>query len=162
MRVVFINEKILKRISIIVFVIYILILFVESFLRMGMDTRSERSLYYHHSFSNGETVNMIPFRSISTYLLEAHRFNPDILFYNTIGSALLFLPLGLLLPVVFRKIKHLPQIIFIALLLSSAKEALQLLLHLGLFDIDKIILHTFGYVLGFYVFRLIHSFIVRE
>lgn len=108
----------------------------------------------------GETVNIIPFRSISKYLLEAHRFNPDIVFYNTIGSVLLFLPLGLLLPVIFRKVKHLPQIIFIALFLSLTKEVLQLLLHVGLFDIDKVILNTFGCVLGFLIFKLIRGLIV--
>lgn len=77
------------------------------------------------------------------------------------GNILLFIPLGLLLPVLTSKLNSLKAIILCGFLGSCIIEGLQLLISclLGFnyrsVDVDDIILNTFGAVIGFWLLRLI-------
>ena len=76
------------------------------------------------------------------------------------GNVLLFVPLGVLLPVLNRKFNSLSHILLSGLLGSVAIEGSQLLISLVLgfnyrtFDVDDIILNTLGTVVGFCLLQL--------
>lgn len=68
---------------------------------------------------------------------------------------LLFIPLGIFLPILFSKIINIKRIILICLTIFFIKELLQLLLNVGMFDIDDIILNVVGALLSYIIFKKI-------
>ncbi|WP_213485501.1 VanZ family protein [Thermobacillus xylanilyticus] len=100
-------------------------------------------------------ANFIPFRNTMEYLTGADRYNMSIIIDNTLGNVLIFLPLGFFLPLLFRRYGKLSKIIVDSMVISFAIEALQIGLRIGQFDIDDVILNTFGSVLGFLIFIIV-------
>ena len=70
---------------------------------------------------------------------------------------LLFIPLGIFLPILFSKIINIKRIILICLTIFFIKELLQLLLNVGMFDIDDIILNVVGALLSYIIFKKIFA-----
>lgn len=73
---------------------------------------------------------------------------PWALFYNVVGNIAWFVPLGMALPQVSSRLKHLWQALVIGLLLSCTIEGLQYLFYTGISDIDDIIFNTIGAGVG--------------
>ena len=77
------------------------------------------------------------------------------------GNILLFIPLGILLPVLNRKFDNLSSIFLSGIIGSATVEGLQLLISLILgfnyrtFDVDDIILNTLGAITGYCFLRLL-------
>ncbi|WP_227940242.1 VanZ family protein [Alkalihalobacillus deserti] len=101
----------------------------------------------------GVSHNFVPFATIGTYLFNIHSYNFDTWFYNTFGIVFLFIPIGILIPLLFPKIKNALSIVVI-LLFSLTIESVQYVTQLGVFDVDDIILNTLGGLLGILVFSL--------
>ena len=119
MKVVFVINKSFEKIFNVAFAIYILLLFLVSF--WGISVFSPRI----QADFNGASHNIIPFKTVLTYLLNFHQYNLDTWLFNTVGNILAFLPLGILLPLTFDKIIQLPQVIFISIILSLTIEVTQ-------------------------------------
>jgi glycopeptide antibiotics resistance protein len=151
LKVVYVKTKTFERIVNITFLFYILILFALSFWKFSAFTTKFQADY------SGVSHNIIPFKSVLTYLLNFQHYNFDTWFLNTVGNILLFLPLGILLPLTFNYVKRLPQIIFVSIIISLTIEVTQYITNLGVFDIDKTILNTLGCMLGFYAFNLLSN-----
>ncbi|WP_185147894.1 VanZ family protein [Peribacillus simplex] len=98
--------------------------------------------------------NIVPFHTIETYIFNFQHYNFDTWFYNTFGTILAFIPLGILLPLVFVNLKNITLIV-LSLVVSLIIETIQYVTLLGVFDVDDILLNTFGSVLGFLIFTLI-------
>lgn len=101
--------------------------------------------------------NIIPFRNTITYITGSNRFNPDIIINNTIGNILIFLSLGIFLPILFKKFNTLSKVFVSLIMISFSIEALQFVLQIGQFDIDDIILNTIGGVLGYFLIQTIRD-----
>ncbi|MFF2885998.1 VanZ family protein [Paenibacillus sp. NPDC057967] len=97
-----------------------------------------------------ESGNLVLFREISRSLqsFSSH----DI--YNLLGNVVIFMPLGILLGLMFtRKRMAGIKVLFYAFFLSLCLETAQLLFMIGQFDVDDILLNTGGGVLGFAIYR---------
>jgi glycopeptide antibiotics resistance protein len=127
--------------------LYLFILIMVSF--WGINNSTLRLGNY-----NGVSHNLVPFDTIRIYIFNFHSYNFDTWFYNTFGVLLVFIPLGLLLPVVFVNLRTLRNIIFTSVYVSILIEVLQYIALLGVFDIDDIILNTLGTVLGFWLYKV--------
>lgn len=92
--------------------------------------------------------NFIPFRTILGYLGGEPSWR--IAIDNLLGNILLFIPMGIFLPSLFRTITW-KGIFAVALGFSVALEISQLFV-IGTPDIDDVILNTFGAILGYFVF----------
>ena len=72
---------------------------------------------------------------------------------NTLGNIALFFPLGVMLPLVSKRLRTLKRVLVIALVLSLTIEATQFVLRFvgnpRAVDIDDVILNTLGGCLGF-------------
>lgn len=101
--------------------------------------------------------NIIPFKNILTYLTGSMQFNDDIIINNTLGNIVIFIPLGILLPILFHKFYKFSRVFISLIFISFSLEAQQLILQVGQFDIDNIILNTIGGVLGYFVIVTIPS-----
>jgi glycopeptide antibiotics resistance protein len=94
-------------------------------------------------------VNLEPFQIFRIY---------DTLDKQVVGNFIMLLPLGIYLPLLYRKLRR-PlgffAILFICLFVSIGIELLQLITSYRSTDIDDVILNTLGGCLGFIIYQLI-------
>jgi glycopeptide antibiotics resistance protein len=99
--------------------------------------------------NGGHPPNFIPFKTIVPYLLGYKGWL--IAGINLIGNIVLLIPVGLLLPLLFRNIKG--KTAFTAgFVFSLLIESLQALLNIGVFDIDDVLLNALGVLMGYWAF----------
>lgn len=158
--------KIFKIVNLILFGLYSFfvlnnLLFTRVLWRIFDDSPFNRYFYYAEdsSFFDIDTwiwnSNVIPFKNIFGYIMGIDRYNLDIIIHNTIGNILIFVPLGIFLPILFKKYKTFSRVFVSAMLFSTAIELLQFFLQIGQFDIDDIILNTMGSALGYSIIKMI-------
>ena len=70
---------------------------------------------------------------------------------NLLGNVLLFTPMGMLLPIVFKRCNSLLKSVIIGTVISILIETVQFFLGRSA-DIDDVILNAFGTALGFAVY----------
>ena len=92
-------------------------------------------------------ANWIPFKTIVPYLLGSGGWLIGGM--NIIGNIILLVPFGFLIPFVFTKINW-KQIIVVSILCSFIIEGIQAILHIGIFDIDDVILNAIGIMIGYW------------
>lgn len=95
--------------------------------------------------------NFIPFKTIWPYLTGFKGWL--IAGINLIGNIILLVPFGFLLPFVIRNMNWKQAIVW-AVVSGTVIEVMQVVMHVGIFDIDDIILNAFGSMIGFWFFLL--------
>lgn len=105
-------------------------------------------------------INLIPFRTIRTYFavfLGDSHFE-DSLWYaahvNLMGNIVMFVPLGLLLPVLFEKQRSFRRFLLTAAGAVALAELLQFLTRRGFMDVDDLLLNTLGASAGWGLWKL--------
>jgi len=119
-----------------VFIFYIIIFLALLF----MNRRSFRS------------VNMIPFRTIVSYLSGDDIVLSSFALSNVLGNIVLFIPLGVYLTLFNRDKRLYRNVLWIALI-SLAAEVIQYIFKIGASDIDDVILNILGGFLGIAAYR---------
>lgn len=94
-------------------------------------------------------ANLVPFKTILPYLMGEKGF--VIAFINIAGNIVLLIPLGLLVSFIFRNITW-KKMLLLSLVVGFTIEGLQVLLHVGIFDIDDVILNGLGVMVGYWLF----------
>lgn len=97
-----------------------------------------------------ESGNLVLFQEVSRSLQSFSGHD----MYNLLGNVAIFMPLGILLGLMFTR-KRLAgiRVWFCSFFLSLCLESAQLLFMIGQFDVDDILLNTLGGILGFAVYR---------
>lgn len=113
---------------------------------------------HYRSVSKIIKYNLIPFKTITNYIIGYSRYPFNVWFFNLFGNVMAFIPLGFFVPIVFYKVKEIKHIIIIAIIVSSIIEVLQFITKLGSLDIDDIILNTLGAALGYVLYKCIEKF----
>jgi len=105
---------------------------------------SESTAYYREHFDL--ITNFHPFETVVLYLraLKYNYIGPEIPISNLIGNMLLFMPMAVFLPCLFRPMRKFWVFALVMVVLLVAVEALQLLLHCGSCDVDDILLNLAG------------------
>ena len=102
------------------------------------------------------TANFIPFKTIKMYI--RYYDMPGIRsFSNLFGNIFIFVPVGILLPMVHRASKKMWVMLINAFLLVVGIEVFQLFSNFGAFDVDDIILNCAGVLIGGCIFHLAKS-----
>lgn len=99
--------------------------------------------------------NFIPFKTILPYLIGEKGLLIGAI--NIVGNIILLVPVGLLVPFVFPAV-HLKKSILFAVFSGLLIEGMQTLLHVGIFDIDDVILNGIGYLMGYWIYLLLPRF----
>jgi len=113
-------------------------------------------LMFNFGGTDRGAANFIPFKTIVPYLFG----NQGLVIggVNLLGNVALLVPVGFLAVLVCRNFTWRK-----ALLLSVAAglsiETLQALLHLGIFDVDDIMLNALGVLVGFWIFVIFAKWI---
>jgi glycopeptide antibiotics resistance protein len=97
--------------------------------------------------------NLIPFKTISRYIIEREHYNVDIILHNTVGNIMIFVPLGIFLPILFKKYRSFTKLLIGVVVMTFAIEIGQFFLQIGQFDIDDVILNVSGALIGFAFFK---------
>lgn len=145
-------KKILKVVLMISFVIYLLALISLLFL-------GTRSIYVWDDVSFIEYIqfssNFVPFQTISIYInaLFDGSMNIDIPIKNLFGNLLMFLPMGIYLPYLAKKVNKLDTFIVSMIIFLLSIEMIQVVTRLGSFDIDDLILNMVGALIGFGIWK---------
>lgn len=103
--------------------------------------------------------NLKPFHTIHQYL-QINNFNSNIWMVNLAGNIGVFVPFGVLIPLVFggRYFRLLGTFLSGLFIL----EILQLLTKRGSFDIDDFILNTIGVTIGYGIYRMAMGWVDSE
>lgn len=101
------------------------------------------------SFSS---VNLVPFRTIISYLLSDNSILSSFAFSNVLGNIVLFIPLGVYLTLFNRDKRLYKNVLWIALI-SLTAEVIQYIFKIGASDIDDLILNVLGGFLGIAAYK---------
>ena len=119
-----------------------------------MTTAPENYFSWKHiqaSVSKGaKAANLKPFHTIKL-MYRGRYLHADYEYRNLGGNLLGFVPLGILLPLLFRRLRSFPAVIASVFIVSLAYEVIQLCTGLGVFDVDDLILNTTGGMIGFMI-----------
>jgi glycopeptide antibiotics resistance protein len=106
----------------------------------------------HFRFSFSQNIghaNFLPFKTILSYFQGDYGWL--IAIFNLAGNIVLFLPIGLLIPLIYRKMTW-RQAIILAVTIGLLVECIEVIFHVGIFDIDDTILNGLGIVTGYWLF----------
>ena len=124
----------------------------------------DMTLLWHHlqrTFANPDRLtyqlqsgNFIPFKTIFINIESLSLWHD---FSNLVGNIASFIPFGIFL-VLLSKNKRISikSVLALSLSLSLSLECLQVLSSLGIFDVDDLILNTFGGLLGYGAIKFIN------
>jgi glycopeptide antibiotics resistance protein len=98
-----------------------------------------------HRIENKEHVNMQAFLMFKQFRIASRQ---------VIGNSVMLLPLGIFIPLLFRRFSGFIPAFFICLLASICIELMQLITSYRSTDIDDVILNTAGAVVGYFLYLL--------
>ena len=136
-------KKGIKIVGICMCVIYLVLLINMLFFSDGFGRRLDGSAY---------NCNVYPFREIMRYLTYADLLGTRNVLLNLAGNIVGFMPFGALLPIFARGARKMWRVVLLAFEVSALVEFTQLVFQVGCFDVDDMILNTFGALLGYLVF----------
>ena len=92
-------------------------------------------------------VNLVPFRHLFDY------DNIRDLVWNVVGNTAMFIPSGIILPLVYPKLNSFGKVLAAGAFLSLCTELLQLPFASRATDLDDLILNTLGVAIGYGIYR---------
>lgn len=143
-------KKVIKKRIIIVgwilFYIYILLLAYFLFFseRYGRDLVTQQ-------------YNLHLFKEIKRFIRYRKQIGLEGFIVNIFGNVLAFMPYGFLLPLLNKAYRGFYRIAFLSILFSLVIEISQLLLKVGVFDVDDILMNSLGGIAGYLMFWIFHS-----
>ncbi|NDO46310.1 VanZ family protein [Clostridium sp. MD294] len=117
-----------------------------------------KNIYSFHNTYSIEMFNFVPLKNIIYYSLNTGRKvgNYEYLFQNVIFYIILWLPMGYFFA--DSKANFKKSLLFIFLVVTVI-SFIRVVLLIGFFDIDKILLSCIGFSLGYYITKKLHKII---
>ena len=94
-------------------------------------------------------VNLLPLMNLFDYDSKRN------LLLNVIGNAAMFVPSGIVLPIVYKKLNTFWKVLLAGIGISLCIEIIQLPFSVRATDIDDLILNTIGVIVGYGIYTLI-------
>lgn len=105
------------------------------------------------------------FRELRRYIAYREQIGVAYFLINVVGNVAAFMPFGFLVPVMYREQRkdmvfvghYFRSFLFVTMLgfvFSLCIETVQLLTKVGCFDVDDLMLNTFGVVLGYIIYYI--------
>lgn len=114
--------------------------------------------------NEARNLNLIPFDTINRYFLayKNNNINNFLFYINIIGNLLLFVPMGIFIPLLFKnKIKNFFQFFLLSFLIIVLVEIMQFITCTGTADIDDVILNQSGALIS-YIITQVSKNIVKK
>ncbi len=140
------QKRTLRICSKIIFGVYLVLLIYMLFFAESMGrTFTERTYHY----------NLVPFKEIKRFLVHWESLGTMAVMLNLFGNVAAFVPYGLILPIMYRRLRSLGRITLWTFEFSLLVEVLQLVSKVGSFDVDDLLLNTLGGILGYLGFVIL-------
>lgn len=134
-------------VSVVLFYIYMLALIYFLLLSDGFG-RADGYDYYRY--------NLVLFCEIKRFIIYWRAIDdPFLVLANLMGNVIAFIPFGALIRWVINRSVRWYQVVGYTFLLSLSVELLQLIAKVGVFDVDDLLLNTFGGLVGFWIYYLL-------
>ncbi len=139
------TRKLLYALKILLFAAYLALLCYFLFFAESMG-RSFTERTYHY--------NLRPFKEIKRFWEHREALGFWSVTLNLAGNVVAFIPFGMFLPWLYGQCRRFSITVFFSFELSLFVEITQLVLKVGSFDVDDILLNTLGGILGFLGYRI--------
>lgn len=139
----------------ILFVVYLLLALYAMFFSESLDRTSVSTQYRY---------NLIPFAEIERFWNMRYAYGWHITLVNLLGNVVCFLPFGFLIPTLSKNnvLNNFLSVTMLAMAFSMLIETTQLITKVGAFDVDDIILNTFGGLLGYIIFKMAKGMVINK
>ena len=141
-------KKVVRPILWAVFGFYCLVLIYILFLNRG-----SRSHYSYAQYFQAFT-NFIPFKTIVEYIQRYNNGFRNLSVTNLLGNFVLFLPMGMALPCLFKKLNRFWKVVLCVLGMVVFVEIAQGILRVGSVDIDDVIFNVCGAMIGYGLIKI--------
>src|SRR4029453_5040262 len=139
-------------VSTFILIVYITIL-IKVMVFKDMPTIRMGSLMLNFSGTDGgHPANLVPFKTILQYLLGDKGW--IIAGANLVGNIAPLVPIGFLVPFVYRNMTW-KKSLALAAAAGLAIEGMQVVLRVGIFDTDDVILNALGVMIGYWTFAIL-------
>lgn len=140
-----------------VFIIYCLILVYVLFLSRGTRVGFTFAEYMRRF------TNFIPFKTIIEYAQRYSNGYWRLATLNLLGNLALFVPMGMALPCLFKKLNRFCKVILTVLGMVVIVELVQGVLRVGSIDIDDVIFNVVGAMIGYGIIMIpfVHKLLVK-
>lgn len=108
--------------------------------------------YGRSTGAEGYRYNLKLFKEITRFIKYRNQLGLESFVVNIFGNILAFAPFGFVLPIISPKNRKFFNILLLSFELTLTIEILQLLLKVGIFDVDDMFMNTIGGVLGYLFF----------
>ncbi len=117
-------------------------------------------LLFSDGFGRGQAYeemryNLEPFFEIRRFIKYRKLLPTESVVLNLVGNVAAFMPFGMLLRFVRRQKTNAFAAFFYSFAFTFGIECVQLITRLGVFDVDDIIMNTFGGILGYMIYRIL-------
>jgi len=131
-----------------IFVLYVLFVIKAVILKYPYERLAEiaRTWTREVVLEGLDTANFTPFKTIRMYIRYADRLNSV---ENLVGNVVVFIPLGFLLPALWKPCRCFWETFMLSFIAISGIELFQLFSAFGAFDVDDILLNSVGAMLGY-------------
>lgn len=136
----------------VIFYIYIILLILFVVIKFDGSIGSIIARIYAININRSKGLwncNLILFKSISHYLHHIARPHG---YLNLLGNIIPFIPMGVLIPINYYKLRGLIKTLLMSLICIIVIEVIQLITMLGYFDIDDIVLNMLGSLIGYGIY----------
>lgn len=131
-----------------VFIIYCFILAYVLFLSRGTRVGFTYAEYMQRF------TNFIPFKTIIEYVQRYSNGYWRLATLNLLGNLALFVPMGMALPCLFKKLNRFWKVILTVLGMVVIVELVQGFLRVGSIDIDDVIFNVVGAIVGYGIIKM--------
>ena len=107
------------------------------------------------------SYNLVLFKEIRRFLVYRHILGYRAVFLNIAGNVVAFMPFGFFLPVIWQRTKHWYTTTLLGFTLSLCIETTQLVMRVGSFDVDDLLLNTAGAFAGYLVYCVLKGVWVK-
>ena len=151
--------KVFNEILLTIFILYIIGLASQTIVpywNMGIYSDTGK-FYFNIRLTNSiSEINLIPFKTLYEYLFVNNTSVSSwssVSILNIFANTLLFIPLGLLTPLIWEKYDSFYKILTLGLISTCLIEFIQIFIGRST-DIDDVILNTIGVIIGYTIFKL--------
>jgi glycopeptide antibiotics resistance protein len=100
--------------------------------------------------------NLEFFKEIKRFIKYRKALGFESFTVNILGNIIAFAPFGFLLPLLNEKYRRFFYVTFISILFSLSIELVQMLMKVGIFDVDDILLNSLGGILGYLLYKVFY------
>ena len=135
-------KKLARNILFGIFIIYCFFVAYMVFFSRGFRTQYSYMHYLRYF------TNFIPFKTIVHYITLYKNGLQGLAIFNLLGNFVLFMPMGALLPCVFKRLDRFWKVTLCVLIMVISVEIMQFALRVGIIDVDDVIFNLSGAMIG--------------